>query len=415
MAVRIGRSRKDARPAGSGCLGTGSAVPRRVYGIRPSGPRHSRRRWTCGVPVGSGLPTRFTYAPLPTTFTNPSPETKTVARRVSISAAMRFFHWELEFPDVFRRSRAPGSMRVLGNPPWDIAKPKSARVFFQHRSAYTEPMETRKRSESRLPTLATHRFGRRHQNEDWLDYNARFRSQSNYVKHAARPVRGPIDSKTRASDRFLDCARHRERPFFTTSWRRDSQQRHSMGFADTRSSFSARQGAADLNLYKLFLDASPTPCSRLRVELGFIVPSGLYSDLWYRRALRDLVSGATARGSGSLASRTATEVFPTHSGRHLLPNSSYRKGGSTGAIRIPRSSVTDLDDWSTGPKSHCDTLLPVPRSNAVQSQRVATLLGRSVANDDVEGPRENVLQLVSLLGDGGPNGWGVRVHNTNFI
>jgi len=35
----------------------------------------------------------------------------------------RFFHWELEFPEVFLDSENPGFDAVLGNPPWDKIKP----------------------------------------------------------------------------------------------------------------------------------------------------------------------------------------------------------------------------------------------------------------------------------------------------
>ena len=42
------------------------------------------------------------WAPLPSTLIDPSEETGAVAER--IAAEMRFFHWELEFPDVFREA-----------------------------------------------------------------------------------------------------------------------------------------------------------------------------------------------------------------------------------------------------------------------------------------------------------------------
>ncbi len=35
----------------------------------------------------------------------------------------RFFHWELEFPEVFVDTERPGFDAVLGNPPWDKIKP----------------------------------------------------------------------------------------------------------------------------------------------------------------------------------------------------------------------------------------------------------------------------------------------------
>ena len=54
-----------------------------------------------------------------------------------IAAALRFFHWEIEFPEVFfdrdgSRSASPGFDAVIGNPPWDMiradAEPAAARA-----------------------------------------------------------------------------------------------------------------------------------------------------------------------------------------------------------------------------------------------------------------------------------------------
>ena len=66
------------------------------------------------------------HAPLPNTFAEPADETRAVARRVA--AEMRFFHWELEFPDVFRQTGA-GFDAVLGNPPWETLQPNSMEFF----------------------------------------------------------------------------------------------------------------------------------------------------------------------------------------------------------------------------------------------------------------------------------------------
>ena len=41
---------------------------------------------------------------------------------------LKFFHWELEFPDVFTPDRS-GFDALIGNPPWDVMKPNSQEFF----------------------------------------------------------------------------------------------------------------------------------------------------------------------------------------------------------------------------------------------------------------------------------------------
>ncbi len=46
----------------------------------------------------------------------------------------RFFHWELEFPEVFLDSERTGFDAVLGNPPWDKVKPDKKEFYARHDS-----------------------------------------------------------------------------------------------------------------------------------------------------------------------------------------------------------------------------------------------------------------------------------------
>ena len=53
---------------------------------------------------------------------------------IVISGDQRFFHWELEFPEVYldeegKFKKNPGFDAALGNPPWDIIKPNSQEFF----------------------------------------------------------------------------------------------------------------------------------------------------------------------------------------------------------------------------------------------------------------------------------------------
>ena len=131
-------------------------------------------------------------APLPRTFAESPPETRAVADR--IAAEMRFFHWELEFPDVFREAGS-GFDAILGNPPWDIAKPVSKEFFSNLDPLY--------RSYGKQEALQKQRdyFAAAPVERDWLDYGARFRAQSNFTSYAATPFGDP-EENDKSQDRF---------------------------------------------------------------------------------------------------------------------------------------------------------------------------------------------------------------------
>ncbi len=183
-------------------------------------------------------------APLPSTFAEPSEETRDVARQ--IAAEMRFFHWELEFPDVFRE---PGSGfdAILGNPPWDIAKPISKEFFSNIDPLYRSygKQQALRRQSSYFEDASVER--------DWLDYNARFRAQSNYASHAASPFGDP-EENAKSQRRFL-VVRGNKNQQLHSRWRRARDR--ATGFVDPSHPFR-HQGSADLNLYKLFLEAALT-------------------------------------------------------------------------------------------------------------------------------------------------------------
>jgi len=46
-----------------------------------------------------------------------------------VRARERFFHWELEFPEVLLRAERPGFDAVLGNPPWDKVLPSKKEFY----------------------------------------------------------------------------------------------------------------------------------------------------------------------------------------------------------------------------------------------------------------------------------------------
>ena len=323
-------------------------------------------------------------APLPSTFADPPDETRAVSER--IAAEMRFFHWELEFPDVFREEGS-GFSAILGNPPWDIAKPVSKEFFSNLDPLY--------RSYGKQEALGKQRnyFAAASVERDWLDYGARFRAQSNFVSYAASPF-GDSEENGKSQDRF-SVVRGNKNLDFRERWR--GARARSVGFGDSNHPFR-RQGSADLNLYKLFLEAAHAllkQCGRL----GFVVPSGLYSDagtsalrrLFMERFRWEWLFGIENRG----------KVFPIHRSYKFNPVI-VEKGGATDAIRTAFMR-RNLDDWERAdefvtPYTRAQVERFSPRSRAIleiQSQRDLEIL-------------EKIYAKAVLLGDDSPDGWGIR-------
>lgn len=189
----------------------------------------------------------------PKRFEAPSEDTKAVV--ASLREKHRFFHWELEFPDVFRPDVA-GFNAILGNPPWDIQKPNSLEFFSQFDPIYrTYGKQDAIKEQSRIYRDSTEA------ENGWLSYAGDFRALSNYVSYAAEPFELPSESEAgrqQLMDRWRET--RRARPALVSH---DVPFRH--------------QGGADLNSYKLFMEMS-WHLMAVGGRIGFVVPAGVYAD-----------------------------------------------------------------------------------------------------------------------------------------
>ena len=327
-------------------------------------------------------PDEIGRAPLPTSFADPPEETRAVAREVA--ARLRFFHWELEFPDVFSESGA-GFDAVVGNPPWDIAKPVSMEFFSNIDPLY--------RSYGKQDALRkqTEYFADAGVERGWLDYCADFRAQSNFAGRARNPFGDPRQTSKSQNRLYLGKGNldlHRR-------WR-DARCR-SLGFADPRHPFR-HQGSADLNLYKLFLEAAHA-LARQGGRIGFLVPSGLYSDNG-TGALRTLFL-EDCRWEWLFGIENRQKIFPIHRSYKFNPVI-VEKGGATEAIQTAFMRRS-LEDWERAeglatPYTRAQVERFSPKSRAIleiQSRRDLEILEKIYANS-------------VLLGDDGPDGWGIR-------
>lgn len=324
------------------------------------------------------------HAPLPTNLAAPPEEALALAER--IAATKRFFHWELEFPDVFRAAGS-GFDAMLGNPPWDIAKPNSKEFFSNFDPLY------RSYGKQEALRYQSDYFKNEGIERAWLDYNGDFRAQSNFMSYAASPFGDPTENE-KSQDRF-SIARGNENETLHSRWRAVRKKLH--GFADPAHPFR-HQGSADLNLYKAFLEQTHV-LLRVGGRLGFILPSGLYSDHG-TGGLRQLFLDR-CRWEWLFGFENRDKIFEIDS-RFKFNPVIIEKGGLTAVIRTVFMR-RKLEDWERAealatPYTRAQVERFSPHSKAIleiQSDRDLEVLEKIYANS-------------VLLGDDGPDGWGIK-------
>ena len=114
---------------------------------------------------------------MPADFLRPPPKAQQVVSEVR--QKYRFFHWELEFPDVFTGPRS-GFNAIIGNPPWDTVQPVSKEFFSNFDPLYRS--YGKEEAKDRQFEYFTHS----EQIEmEWLAYIAHFKALANWMKHGA--------------------------------------------------------------------------------------------------------------------------------------------------------------------------------------------------------------------------------------
>ena len=189
----------------------------------------------------------------------------------SYQSRHHFFHWPLEFPDIFGPDAVGGFSTTVGNPPWDIVKPNSQEFF--------------------------------------SDYDLKFRS---YKKQEANSV-----SKKLMADN----------PAIAEKW-----EEYCDGFAEQNAYFKeplsySALGKGDINTFKLFLEQFFTVLGD-GGRMGILVPSGIYTDQGCQPLRQRFFSQSRVKFLYGFENRWPT-VFSAVDGRFKFITFGTQKGGET--------------------------------------------------------------------------------------
>jgi hypothetical protein len=325
-------------------------------------------------------------APTPATFYALAPTAQAMVDE--LADELHFFHWEIEFPDVFARTEH-GFDAVLANPPWDIAKSISLEFFSDYDPLYrTYGRQEAINEQQHLFEIAPDI------ERNWLRHQSYFKSMNNWVKQVSSPFGDPL-----AKNKFsftLKSGRYNE--LLHAEWRQRRSTYNLYSDSDHPYSYQGASGAG-LNTYKMFLEIS----HHLLKEggfLGVLVPSGVYTDQG-SIALRKLFLDQ-CRWLWIFGFINWKRVFDIDS-RFKFAVVLLEKGGKTENLQVAFNQV-DLADLEqpevlmlSFPRKQVQLFSPKSLTLVEpQSQHDLDILGRLYSSKTV------------LFDDQGEKGWGIR-------
>ena len=327
--------------------------------------------------------------PSPNYFYKPSEDIMKTVRDLTVQH--RFFHWELEFPDVFTKERR-GFDVVLGNPPWDVQKPLSMEFFSNYDPIYRtygKQEALKKQKELFEQDKGIEQY--------WIQYSAMFKSRGNFVKYAAFPFGDP---EVKDIDNFSMSRKKKDNDLLHNIWRRKRANRS--GFSDPEHPYR-HQGSADLNTYKMFLEISHA-VMRNKGRLGVIVPSGVYTDKG-TVSLRILFLDK-CRWEWLFSFENKLSIFNIHKSQKFAPII-IEKTGTTEFVKTSFMNH-ELKSWEDKPVS----FLPMNREQVARFSPISRVIMEIRRERDME-IVEKIYSHSALLGDKGKEGWGID-YNTEF-
>ncbi|MFC3864917.1 Eco57I restriction-modification methylase domain-containing protein [Alcaligenes aquatilis] len=338
-------------------------------------------------------------APLPRDFANPGEQALAIAAEVA--RRQRFFHWELEFPDVFTASQ-DGFDALLGNPPWETMQPNSKEFFSNH-----DPLYRAYGKQDALAKQLEYFCAWPQLEHDWIAYMAGFKAFANWMNAAGKPFGDRVtEDKDGKKKHDLNLGGRGKNSFeiSATVHKKWLQQRKKhKGFADTAHPF-IHQGSGKPYLQKMFLELSHA-LLRKQGRLGMIVPSGIYTDKG-TTDLRELFLGQ-CDWQWLFGFENREKVFDIDSRFKFCPLI-VQKDGQTQAIRAAFMH-RNVDDWEQAERH----VLAYPRARVEEFSPYSKAILEIRSEQDLR-----VLQKIYangvLLGDQSENGWGIKYQQGDF-
>ena len=327
-------------------------------------------------------------APTPDKFFKPTE--KLIKKSTDIAQKQKFFHWELEFPDVFISNKC-GFDGVVGNPPWDIRKPKSQEFFSKRDPIFRTYNKQNALSEQRRQFSSDKNI-----ELEWIRYFAFFKKMSNWTKNVGFPYGDPDDIQNGGNQ--LNLLKGKKNDKIYLQWRKKRDR--TLSYADSEHPYRY-QGSADINSYKMFLEQAHSIC-RKGGRIGFIVPSGLYVDKGNTKLRELFLNQCNWEWLFSISNRN--KIFKIDSTLKFCPII-LQKGEKTKSIKVA-FMIQNLSAWET----------PLDHVICYNRDLIRKLSPKS--GSIIEIKNKNDLEIIKkiysysqLLDDDTLNNWNIEYHS----